>query len=483
MPVNCLQTESNERTCCYISEAESGARFHQFYEEASPLYGAVLLYVCDADIFLFKITAIYIIIYMVIFGEFLMTEFSKTMKLHIHPNNETIKLFQEMTECYAQACSYISEYIFCHGFELNFMRLQEELYDEIRAKFGLKAQLTISSFKTVTARYKTVREQLQNKPYKYQNENGKWIYIPRTLEWLMKPVVFSRPQADLVRGRDYSFTDNGTMISVNTLGKRVKVSFDVPECFMEYFEDDTPWSFGTAKLVSLNGEWYLHIPMTKTIPDPINITTPSHVVGIDRGLRFIVTTYDEKGNVEFISGHDIIQKRQAFNQTRAELQSKGTKSAKRALKRISGRENRWMSDVNHQISKTLVNRYGNNTLFVIEDLTYVSFDERNLSRRTAEGRNNLRSWTFYQLEQYLTYKATEAGSYVLKVPADYTSQRCPKCGRIHKENRHHNTHEYICDACGYRSNDDRVGAMNLYTLGTLYVSGDQHPRFGPRKIN
>jgi IS605 OrfB family transposase len=142
-----------------------------------------------------------------------------------------------------------------------------------------------------------------------------------------------------------------------------------------------------------------------------------------------------------------------------------------------------MSDVNHQISKTLVNRYGSNALFVIEDLTGVSFDEQNLSHHKAKGRNELRSWTFYQLEQFLTYKAVEAGSYVIKVPADYTSQRCPKCGRIHKENRNHDTHEYICDACGYRSNDDRVGAMNLYTLGTLYVSGDSNPRFGPRKIN
>ena len=89
----------------------------------------------------------------------------------------------------------------------------------------------------------------------------------------------------------------------------------------------------------------------------------------------------------------------------------------------------------------------------------------------------------YQLEQFLTYKAHEAGSEVIKVSAGYTSQRCPKCGRIHKENRNHKTHEYICDSCGYRSNDDRVGAMNIYTLGTMYVSGDTNPRFGVRKVN
>ena len=95
----------------------------------------------------------------------------------------------------------------------------------------------------------------------------------------------------------------------------------------------------------------------------------------------------------------------------------------------------------------------------------------------------MRSWTFYQLEQFLTYKAHESGSEVIKVSANYTSQRCPKCGRIHKENRKHEIHEYICDSCGYRSNDDRVGAMNIYTLGTMFVSGDTNPRFGVRKVN
>ena len=142
-----------------------------------------------------------------------------------------------------------------------------------------------------------------------------------------------------------------------------------------------------------------------------------------------------------------------------------------------------MNDINHQLSKTLVERQGENTLYVIEDLAGVSFDEENLSNRIKSQRSEIRSWSFYQLEQFLNYKALEASSYVLKVPANYTSQRCPKCGRIHKENRHHKTHEYVCDACGYRSNDDRIGAMNLYELGTMYISSDTNPRFGARKID
>ena len=298
------------------------------------------------------------------------------------------------------------------------------------------------------------------------------------MECLWKPVLFGRPQADLVRNRDYSFvTDKKTgeaLLSLNTLSKRVKATFDVPDCFDEYF--DGTWQFGTGKLVSLKGEWYFHIPMTKEINDDFQREKPTHVVGIDRGLRFILTTYDEKGKSAFVSGKNIMRARQKYNDIRAELQAKGTKSAKRRLKKLSGRENRWMSDVNHRLSKALVDTYGNGTLFVIEDLQDASFSEDNLNNRGNKGRNDLRSWTFYQLEQYLAYKANETGSYVLKVPANYTSQRCPKCGRILKENRHHDTHTYVCDACGYQSNDDRIGAMNLQMLGTLYVSGDEHPR-------
>lgn len=408
-----------------------------------------------------------------------MPEVVKTAKILLLTDNDSEAQFMEMTGLYADACTYVSQWVFDNGFPLNSNKVQEKLYSCVRERFLLKSQLAVSVFKTVTARYKTVREQLWQNPYVYEDESGRKQYITRTLEWLQKPVVFSRPQADLVRNRDYSFIENGLRISVNTLGSRVKLRYHIPDNFMELF--DGSWTLGTAKLVSLNGLWYMHIPASKQFPDSEAETNPAHVVGIDRGLRFLTTTYDETGKCSFSDGKSVLKKRNIFRKVRAELQARGTKSAKRKLKSISGRENRWMADVNHQLSKTLVDGYGNNTLYVLEDLTGVSFDEDNLSHRNREQRNEVRSWAFYQFEQFLTYKAAATGSKVIKVAADYTSQRCPKCGRIHKPNRNHDIHEYICDACGYRSNDDRVGAMNIHILGTMYVSGDTNPRFGSRK--
>ena len=418
-----------------------------------------------------------------------MAEIVKTMKLHLRITEwPVITAFREITEAYRLGCNAVSEYIFQHDMTLSYPVINTDMYHVLREEYCLKSQFAQSASRTVIARYKTIMEQLKKNPYRYPDEDGKWHSIPRTLEWLQKPVLFSRPQADFVRGRDYSFVRDKITghpyLSVNTLRGRVRVDYDVPKCFAEYFDktQEHPWSFGTAKLVSVKGEWYFHIPMTREEPDVFDASCPKHVVGIDRGLRFLTVAYDEQGRTFYEEGQKILAKRESFLKVRSELQSRGTASAKKALKRISGRENRWMTDVNHRISKTLVDTYGPNTLFVLEDLAGVSFDEQNLSTRTKQQRNELRSWAFYQLGQMLTYKAHAVGSEVLEVDPHYTSQRCPKCGRIRKENRNHETHEYVCDCCGFRSNDDRVGAMNIQMLGTMYVSGDSNPRFGKRKI-
>ena len=400
-----------------------------------------------------------------------MSDLTKTIKLRISVTPEQIEQFRQTTEQYRQACNFVSQYIFDNAFDLAYLSLNRALYAEIRSRFGLKSQMAQSCIKTTIARYKTVKEQLFQNPYKYKDADGNWKCITKTLEWLWKPIFFGRPQVDLVRDRDYSFVDGGKTLSINTLGGRVKCSFFV-EHFAAYL--DGSYDLGTAKLVKLNGLWYLHIPVTKEVED-FEKENVKHVVGIDRGLRFLTVSYDEQGKTTFVSGKKIATKRRKFQEVRRQLQSKGTKSAKRRLKAISGRENRWMSDVNHQISKTLVRKYGENTLFVLEDLTGVSFEESNLSRGKKQN-NDLRSWSFYQLEQFLSYKARENKSEVLKVSAKYTSQRCPKCGTIHKENRDHHNHFYACQ-CGYRSNDDRVGAMNIQLLGTMWISGDNNPRY------
>ncbi|MBM6788577.1 RNA-guided endonuclease TnpB family protein [Ligilactobacillus salivarius] len=391
------------------------------------------------------------------------------VKLNILEPNVGMK-FSKTMEQYRLACNYVSEYLFNNNFPLNKNEVQKVIYNTIREKFNLKSQMTISCIRSVIARYKTVKTQMARRPYKYQDQNtGEWYREVRDLTWLHKPISFNRPQVDLQRNRDWSYLSSG-QLSINTLDGRVKVD---PICrgFNQYL--DGTWKFGLAKLLKSSGKWYLHISATKEVTD-FDKQAVKHVVGIDRGLRFLVTSYDEQGKTAFFDGQAIMRKRAKYQKLRAILQAKGTKSAKRRLKKLSGRENRWISDVNHCLSKTLVQKYGANTLFVLENLNGVSFERTDLPKAL---RNQNKSWAFYQLEQFLTYKAHLNNSEVVDVSAKYTSQRCPKCGVIKKDNRNHEKHEYHCDNCGYRSNDDRIGAMNIQLLGTQYISGQEQPKF------
>lgn len=392
------------------------------------------------------------------------------VKLDLQYIEDGSKIIYTM-EQYRQACNYISEYIFTHGFQLNQLKLQKEIYNDIRVRFGLKSMMAQSAIRSTIARYKNVNTQLKQNPYRFQDVNTKkWYRVSKNLEWLEKPINFARPQVDLVRNRDWSKLANGKL-SINTLEGRIIATPICSDNFEKYFSSG--WKLGGAKLVEHGDNWYLHISATKLI-EAVSTEQIIHVVGIDRGIRFHAVCYDEQGKTTFFSGSRARIKRNKFAKVRAELQSKGTKSAKRVLKRISGRENRWMTDVNHCLSKTLVRKYGENTLFVLEDLTGVTFDKHNL-KGSNESRYEKRSWAFYQLEQFLTYKANLNHSAILKVPAQYTSQRCPKCGYVDKKSRNHKSHIFKCK-CGYCSNDDRVGAMNIQQLGVRYVSGAEKPK-------
>ena len=392
-------------------------------------------------------------------------------------DDETAQAFSNTMCKYRDACNFISQYIFEHAFELKQSKLNKALYHDLRDKFELKSQMAQSAIKTVIARYKTVKTQLFQHPFRYDTgkKDGKgrgiWAQIYRDLTWLWQPINFKRPQLDLQRGRDWSYLSATNQLSLNTLNGRRKVDF-VCKGFDQYL-DQTKWKFGSLKMLQLRGKWYIHLSATTAIPE-FEAEQAVHVVGIDRGLRFLAACYDEKGKSILFSGQKILRKRRKYKKLRAELQAKGTKSAKRRLKKIGQRENRWMSDVNHRLTKTLIDHYGSNTIYALEDLTDVRFATE---KSPKDQRYEIVSWAFYQFEQFLTYKANLNSSAAVKVPAKYTSQRCPKCGRIHKDNRDHELHLYTCDKCGYKSNDDRLAAMNIQFLGTLYRSGEEAPQF------
>ena len=373
-----------------------------------------------------------------------MEQLTMTAKVQIIVTYADKTLLEETMSAYCDACNYVSDYVF-KTHNLSQAQLNKALYYDLREKYSLKAQMAQSVLKTVIARYKTILE-----------AKNKWI----------KP-SFKKPQYDLVWNRDYSLT--GGYFSVNTLSGRIKLAYH-PEGMDKYF-DPTIYKFGTAKLVNKHGKYYLHIPVTYDVEE-FDASKVTNVVGIDRGINFVVATYDSKQKSSFVNGRTIKQKRANYSKLRKELQMRRTPSSRRRIKAIGQRENRWMQDVNHCISKALVDNNPKHTLFVLEDLSGV----RNATERVrTKDRYVSVSWSFYDLEQKLIYKAKQNQSTVIKVDPRYTSQCCPMCGHIERSNRDKRLHLFCCKNCGYKSNDDRIGAMNLHRMGINYLEDSQVP--------
>ena len=431
-----------------------------------------------------------------------------TLKLKILPESqEQVTAFKQTMTTYKDACNIVSQYIFDNipkaantktmSSLLSAMTLQkvatinnERIYTILRTNLELPSQIANEVFKTVVSNYKTVQTMLKKQTvandYQYDSDgnillykNGrhkgepKLAYVYKDLTFLKKPLCYKKPQLALPVNRSYSFINDFSKASISTINGRIKLSVKLTAKQKELFTNPD-WKRGRARLVQTGNKWFLHVSFTKNVSKP-DIAAFDNIIGIDAGLRQIMTIYNAKtGQTFFKNGQAIAKKRHNYVKKRQSLQSKNTKSAKRRLKKLSGRENRWMTDVNHCLSKTLVSE-NPDTLIVVEDLTNVTFDT--VHNRRKENRYEHHSWAFYQLQQDIAYKAREHSSYLIKVNPAYTSQRCPKCGTICKENRDKNNHIYHCNHCHYQSNDDRVAAMNIVQLGQLKQQGIKKPSF------
>ena len=356
-----------------------------------------------------------------------------TAKVQIYVQEEQAESLRITTKAYRKACNYLSEKVFSSK-ELNQSNLNGLYYKDLRSRFGLKSQMAQSVMKTVIARYKSAKS------------NGH--------EWNL--IQFKRPEYDLVWNRDYSLNEH--LFSVNTLDGRMKFRFE-RQGMKRFFKED--WKFGTAKLVLKHKKWFLHIPMTKEFPE-LAFSEVHQVVGVDLGINFLATTYDSQGKSKFQSGRNVKQKRGQYKALRKQLQMRQTPSARKRLRQIGSRENRYVTDVNHQITKALVEHYPKGTLFVLEDLSGV---RQAIEKVCVRNRYVSVSWAFYQFRQMLEYKAELNGQKVIAVNPKYTSQTCPKCGHVEKTNRDKKHHRFCCKNCQHKSNDDRIGAMNLYRKG------------------
>jgi IS605 OrfB family transposase len=222
---------------------------------------------------------------------------------------------------------------------------------------------------------------------------------------------------------------------------------------------------GSAELVYRKGNFYLHISIT--IPAP-EVAQPQGSLGVDLGFNRVAVTSAGK----FHTAKNIRHKKSCYKKTRQSLQANGSKSAKRALKRVSGRERRFVADTNHCVSKQIVaEAKANNQRIVLEDLNGI--------RETGKAKC-VHEWSFAQLQWMIRYKAARAGVEVATVSPRYTSQTCSRC--LHLGIRP-NQSNFYCRDCGNQINADLNGAKSVALRHDLVAMGRYFCEYPRKEVN
>lgn len=216
------------------------------------------------------------------------------------------------------------------------------------------------------------------------------------------------------------------------------------------------WKVGSADLILRDGEFYLHIAVNTDVPE---VSEPTGSLGVDLGVKRVAVTSDNT----FHTAKHIRHKKRCFQQTRSSLQANGSRTAKRVLRRVSGRENRFVTDANHCISKSIVvHAKQSGQRIVLEDLTGI----RGRARRFMT--KHLHDWSFDQLRGFIEYKAAAAGVEVATVSPAYTSKGCSRCLHI---GLRPSQSDFNCAHCGLRINADLNGARSVALRHDLLATG------------
>ncbi len=208
----------------------------------------------------------------------------------------------------------------------------------------------------------------------------------------------------------------GNVLVLRLLNKRQEFKLNIPECYKQYFS----WEINESLLrMDKKGRAFFLFTFSKEA-DTINNITQNIVLGIDLGVNNLAVTSDSR----FYNSAKVKQIKRKFKHLRSKLQSKGTRSSRKFLKKLSGRETRWMKWVNHNISKNIVSQFNGNKI-VMEDIKGI--------RKQKRGRIMnywISNWSFFQLQNFIQYKAERNGLEVSKVKPQFTSQICHKCGKL-----------------------------------------------------
>jgi len=341
----------------------------------------------------------------------------QTLKVKLEPTPEQVQAIRETMHQFNAACNFVADKAFELG-TANKIELQKVVYYPIREQFNLSAQMAVRAISKTCEAYK--RDKSIKPTF---DPDGSVVYDQRLMSW---------------KGLD--------LVSLLTLEGRIKV----PVVICEYHEPRLNRIRGQADLIFERGSFYLCVVVEA--PESAKIE-PIGIIGVDLGIKNIAV--DSTG--EEFSGDGIENVRSKIDNLKADLQSCGTDSAKRHLKKLSGREARFRRDVNHCISKKLVAKAKDtSSMIALEDLQGI---REGMTVSKAQRRKQ-HSWGFYQLRQLVEYKAAIAGVPVVYIDPAYTSQECSVCHHISRSNRP-TRDQFACVRCGFSGPADTVAARNI----------------------
>jgi len=344
-----------------------------------------------------------------------------TLQIKLLPNaNQKVLLYNTLKEANA-ACNAISDVAFSKRI-FNQFKLHKETYHVVKSFFNLSAQLVIRCISKVSDSYK-----ISKSPKRVFKPTGSIAYDSRIL----------------------SYKDQ--TVSIWCIGGRQSMPY------VCHNKNLIPYIKGEADLVFKKGKWYLF--QTVEAPDE-PIEDIEDFIGVDFGQTDIAVMSDGTSfNSATLKGV-----RKKYSKVRASVQSKGTKGAKKLLKRLSGRERRFVSINNHTISKQIVAKAKKeNKGIAIEDLTNIRSTAKPKSKQQ---KTELHRWSFHQLRLFLTYKAKCSGVRLFAIPPAYTSQTCSSCNHIGtKENSFRKGKNFSCTNCSNISDADINAARNIAAWG------------------
>jgi IS605 OrfB family transposase len=391
-----------------------------------------------------------------------------TAKLKLHTTPEQFTALRQTQLAYRDALNYVSQYSFAHGKKSNHQWLQRECYEAIRVRFRLPAQMACNVPRQVGATYKG----LWTKARKNAEARRKG-YTKKRYKGLDRAPHYVSPTLTYNFHRDYGLKED-QYVSILTLGGRVSVAYTGYNKHVALLEEGA--RIGAAKLWydKPKKQFYILIALEMEVTDPIP-ETQQGVIGVDVGQHYLAVVAALNNSASFFPGKAVRAQADHYARLRKQLQRKGTRDATRRLIVIAGRERRLKQDRNHVLSRRVVDGHPR-SLIGLEDLTHIRERTKRKKGRRATSKQrranrHASAWAFAELHGFLAYKAMVAGSMVVKVDADYTSQACPRCGYTCEANRPKKGLLFECQNCHYTLHADLIGARNV-ALRTLLLRQD-----------